>query len=68
MAKITVVIDDELLKAPMKATGLDSVSSLIERGLRELVSQANQEALRAELGTFDIEISPEELRQSRAAR
>ena len=52
----------------MKATGLDSVSSLIERGLRELVSQANQEALRAELDTFDIEISPEELQQSRAAR
>ncbi len=58
MSKITVVIDDELLKAAIEATGPKTMRSVVERGLRELVRRANLEALRSELGTFDLAVSP----------
>ena len=65
MAKTTVVIDDELLDEALKASGAKTKKEVIAAGLRELVRRQNLEALRRELGTFDIALSPEELERLR---
>jgi Arc/MetJ family transcription regulator len=65
MAKTTVVIDDELLNEALKASGAKTKKEVIAAGLRELVRRQNLEALRRELGTFDIALSPEELERLR---
>ena len=64
--KITVVIDDELLKEAMEAAGVKTKREAIEQGLRELVRRKNLEALRQELGTYDLDLSLEELERLRS--
>ena len=63
--KTTVVIDEELLDRAMKAAEVRTKREAIEIGLRELVRKANMRALREELGTFDLNLSLEELEQLR---
>lgn len=65
MAKTTVVIDDELLSEAMKATGAKTKGEVITTGLQELIRKENLEALRQELGTFDLALSLEELEKLR---
>ena len=65
MAKTTVVIDDDLLSAAMKASGARTKKQAITSGLRELIHRKNLESLRRELGTFDLDISLEELEKLR---
>jgi len=65
MAKTTVVIDDDLLDEALKASGAKTKREVIAAGLRELVRRENLEALRRELGTFDLDLSPEELERLR---
>ena len=67
MRKTTVLIDEELLRQAMAAVGAQSKKEAIEAGLRNLVRQRHIEALRKELGTFDIELTLHELEQSRNA-
>lgn len=67
MRKTTVWIDEELLRQAMAAIGARSKKEAIEVGLRNLVRQRDIEALRKELGTFDIELTLNELEQSRNA-
>jgi len=57
MGKTTVVIDDKLLEAAIKITGAKSKRQVIEEGLKELVRGKNIEALRKELGTFDLDLT-----------
>jgi len=57
MGKTTVVIDDKLLEAAIKVIGAKSKRQAIEEGLRELVRKKNIEALRKELGTFDLDLT-----------
>lgn len=57
MGKTTVVIDDKLLEAAIKVTGAKSKRQAIEEGLKELVCRKNIEALRKELGTFDLDLT-----------
>ena len=64
--KITVVIDDNLLKEAVKVTGVRTKREVIEMGLRELVRKKNLEALKEELGTFDLDLSTEELERLRS--
>ena len=61
MAKTTVIIDDELLDEAMKASGAKTKKQAITIGLKELIRRKNLEALRQELGTFDLALSLEEL-------
>jgi len=68
MAKTTVVIDDDLLDEALKASGAKTKKEVIAAGLRELVRRGNLEALRRELGTFDLALSPEELERLRDER
>lgn len=65
MAKTTVVIDDELLNEAMKASGAKTKKQVITTGLQELIRKKNLEALRQELGTFDLALSLEELEKLR---
>ena len=64
MGKTTVVIDDHLLK---DAIGARSKREAIEAGLRALVRQRHREALRKELGTFDLDLTLDELERLRHA-
>ena len=68
MAKTTVFIDDILMNAALRVTNLKTKKEVIEAGLRELVRRKNRELLRQELGSFDIDLSLEELKKRRAER
>jgi Arc/MetJ family transcription regulator len=67
MRKTTVQIDESLLAEAIKATGARTKKEAIEAGLKYLVQRKNREALRAELGTFDIDLTLEELERLRNA-
>ncbi len=68
MGKTTVLIDETLIKEALKATHLKTKKDVIEQGLRELLRMKNREILRQELGTFDIDLSLEELKEKRAEK
>ena len=65
MAKTTVVIDDKLLDEAMRVSGAKTKKQAITTGLKELIRRKNLEALRQELGTFDLAISSEDLEKLR---
>jgi len=67
MGKTTVIIDDNLLKAAIEVTKAKSKREVIEKGLNELVHKKNIEALRKELGTFDLGLTLEKLNEIRKA-
>lgn len=67
MRKTTVLINEQLLKAAMEAIGARSKKEAIDAGLRSLVRQWNREALRKELGTFEIDLTLNELERLRHA-
>lgn len=67
MGKTTVVIDNNLLKAAIEVTKAKSIREVIEKGLIELVHKKNIEALRKELGTFDLDLTLEKLDEIREA-
>lgn len=66
MGKTTVVIDDELIRQAMQATHLKTRKDVIEKGLRELLRAKNRELLKQELGTFDLDLTPDSLKKKRA--
>ena len=65
MRKTTVQIDEALLAEAIKAIGAKTQKEAIEAGLKYLVQRKNREALRHELGTFDIDLTLEELERLR---
>jgi len=67
MGKTTVIIDDKLIKAAIEVTKAKSKREVIEKGLIELVHKKNIEALRKELGTFDLGLTLEKLDEIRKA-
>lgn len=67
MRKTTVLIDDDLLKAAADAIGARTKKETIEVALLSLVRQHTKEKLRKELGTFDIDLTPNELERLRNA-
>jgi len=67
MRKTTVLIDEGLLKAAAESIGTRTKKETIEAGLLSLVRQHNKEKLRKELGTFDIDLTLEELERLRNA-
>jgi len=67
MRKTTVQIDESLLEEAIKAIGAKTRKEAIEAGLKYLVQRENREALRQELGTFDIDLTLEELERLRNA-
>ena len=67
MRKTTVMINDNLLEKAIAAIGARTKKEAIEAGLRSLIQQHNREALREDLGTFDIDLTLEELERLRNA-
>jgi Arc/MetJ family transcription regulator len=65
--KTTVRIDESLLAEAIKAIGAKTQREVIGAGLKYLVLRKNREALRQELGTFDIDLTLEELERLRNA-
>jgi len=65
MKKTTVVIDEQLLEQAIEAAGARSKKEAIEAGLKTLIKQRNREALRTELGTFEIDMSLNDLERLR---
>ena len=66
MGKTTVVIDEVLINEALRVTNLKTKREVIEKGLKELLRIKNRELLKQELGTFDISLSPEELKKRRS--
>jgi predicted nucleic acid-binding protein/Arc/MetJ family transcription regulator len=66
MGKTTVLIDEKLIQEALRATNLKTKKEVIEKGLRELLRMKDRELLRQELGTFDIDLSLEDLKKKRA--
>ena len=67
MGKTTVEIDETLLNEAIRITNLKTKKAVIEKGLKELLRARNRDLLRQELGTFDIDLSLEQLKKKRAS-
>lgn len=65
MHKTTVEIDEKLLERAMKMSGAKTKKMAIQSGLKELIKSINKEMLKKELGTFDLDISLEDLEKIR---
>ncbi len=65
MRKTTVMIDEELIERAMNATHLHTKREVIEEGLRELVRRHERELLRADLGTFNLDLTLQKLERDR---
>jgi Arc/MetJ family transcription regulator len=68
MKRTTVFVDEVLIELALKASKLKTKKEVIEAGLKELVRKKNQELLRQELGSFDIDVSLDELKKRRAGK
>ncbi|MCL5276336.1 MAG: type II toxin-antitoxin system VapB family antitoxin [Deltaproteobacteria bacterium] len=66
MAKTTVEIDERLLREAREITHLKTKKAIIERGIRELLRMNTQKILKQELGSFEIELSLDELNKRRS--
>ena len=67
MKKTTVLIDEQLLQAAMNAIGVRTKKEAIRAGLEALVRFHQRESLQKELGTFDLDLSLQELKRLRNA-
>ena len=67
MARTTLEIDEALLDAAVRASGARTKTEAIETALRELIRARERERLRAELGTFELDLTLEKLRRQRRA-
>lgn len=68
MGKTTVFVDETLIDLALRVSKLKTKKEVIEAGLKELVRKKNQELLRQELGTFDIDLTLGELKRRRAGK
>jgi len=65
MQKTTVEIDEKLLEKAMQLSGAKTKKRAIEYGLKELVKSINRDLFKKELGTFDIDLTSEDLEKMR---
>ncbi len=65
MHKTTVEIDEKLLEQAMQISGAKTKKKAIEYGLRELIKSINRDLFKKELGTFDIDLTAEDLEKMR---
>ena len=67
MKKITIRIDEDLLEEAAACIRARTKKEAIEAGLRSLIDRHNREALRRELGAFDMDLTMEALERLRNA-
>lgn len=65
MGRTTIFIDEKLIDEARRLTNLKTKKEVVEEGLRELIRKKNREALRKELGTYDLDLTPKELEKLR---
>lgn len=68
MKKTAVFVDEALIELAIKASKLRTKKEVIEAGLKELVRRKNRDLLRGELGSYDIDLSLDELKKRRAGK
>ncbi len=67
MRRTTVFIDEDLLEEAIRLTGAKTRRQVITAGLRELVRMHHRKAFARELGTFDLDLTIEALKELRNA-
>jgi Arc/MetJ family transcription regulator len=65
MHKTTVEIDEVLLREAVNLSGAKSKKMAIEMGLRELIRSIQRKRLKKELGTYDLDLTVEDLERMR---
>ena len=63
----TVVIDDQLLDQAQRALGTRGIRETVEAGLREAVRRRRIQELREAFGTFDLDLTADQLQRLRDA-
>lgn len=63
--RTNIVIDDSLMQATLKATGLRTKREVVELGLRTLLQLRRQEAIRRWRGRLDWRGNVDEMRRDR---
>jgi Arc/MetJ family transcription regulator len=67
MKRTTVFIDENLLDEAIRLTGAKTRRQVITTSLQELVRMHHRKAFARELGTFDLDLTLEELKELRNA-
>ncbi len=67
MARTTLDIDEALLEMAMESIGAKTKTETVELALRELIRQRRRRELIESLGTYELDLDPEELRRLRWA-
>ncbi len=67
MHRTTLILDDALVAEAMRLTGSDTRTQVVEIALKELVRSRCRQALRQALGTFDLDLTLDELKSLRNA-
>ena len=63
--RTNIIIDDELMAAALKATGLATKKETVELGLQTLIRLKKQEAIRKFRGKLNWEGSLDDMRQAK---
>lgn len=63
--RTNIVIDDQLMSEALKATGLNTKKDAVEQGLKLLIRQNKQQAIRKLRGKLKWEGDLDEMRASR---
>ncbi len=63
--RTNIVIDDDLMRQALKATGLSTKKEVVEEGLRLLVQRKKQRAIRQLRGNLKWEGNLDEMRGSK---
>lgn len=66
--KTTVEIDQELLQQARKVLGTETIKGTVEASLRTVLRQRQLQDLANALGTFRLDLTPEQLRVQRKKR
>jgi Arc/MetJ family transcription regulator len=67
MTRTTIDIDEQLLEHAMRVTGARTKTEVVDLALHELIRTRERTALLRELGSFDLDLDLERLRQLRGA-
>ncbi len=63
--RTTLELDEELLERARRLSGVRTKKGVIEEALREYVRTRATEKLKEMIGTYEIDLTPEELRKMR---
>jgi len=67
MKRTSLALDENLLEEAVAAIGAKTKKEAVEVGLRMVIRMKQREMLRKDLGTFDMDLSLDELEELRSA-